>query len=184
MNLITRLLLVGGLCVVAGLLMASYMPGTGSRASIPVVQASNSNQGQNQGQNNKQTYQEMARQDAREVGIPENLFVAQIRMESDFRADARGAAGEIGIAQFMPETAAGLGVDPADPVASLKAAAGLMSRYYHAWGRDYAKALAGYNCGGGCLQNAVNQGGANWQDYIPASTRNYIAGIYRFAGEV
>jgi hypothetical protein len=39
--------------------------------------------------------------------------------------------------------------------------------------------VAGYNCGGPCVQNAINEAGAtgNWFSYIPASTQSYVIAI-------
>jgi excisionase family DNA binding protein len=39
------------------------------------------------------------------------------------------------------------------------------------------QALASYNCGETCVTDAIAQGGLQWQDYIPASTREYIKNI-------
>jgi len=125
-------------------------------------------------------YHLLARQDALAAGIPPALFVRQIQQESGFNPNAHGQAGEIGIAQFWPPTAAGLGINPHDPVVSLRTAAHLVAAYYKEYGRDYAKALTGYNCGGGCLARAVRLGGAAaWGCYIPLSTRAYIFAIMR-----
>lgn len=54
---------------------------------------------------------------SRETGIPVPILTAQIRQESNFDPNARGRAGEIGLAQIMPATARqpGFGVPPADP---------------------------------------------------------------------
>lgn len=51
----------------------------------------------------------------------------------------------------MPGTAAGLHLNPRDPVASLYAAAGMDARNLHAYGGDWAKTLAAYNAGGGAV---------------------------------
>ena len=75
-------------------------------------------------------YHQVARQDALNVGIDPNLFERQIQTESGFNPNAVSQAGAIGIAQMMPETAAGWNVDPHDPVASLSAAAAAMAHYY------------------------------------------------------
>jgi soluble lytic murein transglycosylase-like protein len=115
-----------------------------------------------------------AREQAANAGIPADWFVNQIEVESHFNPDARGGSGEVGVAQMLPSTAAGLGVNPYDPRAALRGAAQMMARYYHQYGDDYAKALAGYNCGGGCLQHAVVAGGISWGCYVPGSTRSYI----------
>lgn len=121
------------------------------------------------------SYQDMARQAAISAGIPPDLFIKQIDHESGFNPDARGRDGEIGIAQLEPSTAAGLGVNPYDPASSLTGAAQMMARYYQRYG-DYAQALAGYNCGGGCIAAAAAYG-PSWGCHIPASTMQYIYAI-------
>jgi len=121
------------------------------------------------------SYRDIARQAALDAGIPVPYFLNQINQESGFNPNARGAAGEVGIAQFMPSTAAGLGIDPSDPVQSLKGAAQMMGRYYRSYGRNYAMALGGYNCGGGCMAAALKYW--NWGCHIPGSTRQYIYNI-------
>src|SRR5262245_23582456 len=92
---------------------------------------------------------EYARQAANRYGIDPDIFERQIQQESGFRTDAMSPAGATGIAQFMPGTAAGMGVDPTDPYASLDAAARLMKSNLGSYGGDYAKALAAYNAGPG-----------------------------------
>jgi len=101
--------------------------------------------------------------------------VKQIRHESGFNPNARGSSGEVGIAQIMPQTAKGWGVDPTDPVASLNAAAQHMGTYSNDLGGDYAKALSAYNYGEWRTKNAIARCGLQyWQQCIPASTRSYI----------
>lgn len=119
-------------------------------------------------------YETVARQDALNAGISPDTFVRQIMQESGFNPFAISPAGAIGIAQFEPATAAALGIDPHDPIASLKAAASLMESYVQQFGGDYAKALAAYNAGPGTVQSAVQAGGINWQAFLPAETQNYI----------
>ena len=46
---------------------------------------------------------------ATEHGVPVALATAVIRVESNFRADARGAAGEVGLMQIKPSTARMMG---------------------------------------------------------------------------
>src|SRR5262249_31604798 len=56
------------------------------------------------------------------------LLAAQLMAESNFDPFAVSSAGAQGIAQFMPGTAASLGLlDPFDPVAAIEAQAHLMS---------------------------------------------------------
>ncbi len=120
-------------------------------------------------------YRTMAWNDALNAGIPPQLFVNQIQWESGFNPNARGGSGEIGIAQFMPQTARGLSINAYDPVDSLRGAAGLMGRYYARYGYTYDKALAAYNAGSGTVDNAVLYW--NWKAHIPASTVRYIHAI-------
>jgi soluble lytic murein transglycosylase-like protein len=109
-----------------------------------------------------------------DAGIPPDYFVRQINAESGFNPNAISPAGAVGIAQFLPSTAAGLGVNPYDPISALRGAAKYMASYYNTYGKDYAKALAAYNAGGGTVDRAVRLGGASWMNYLPAETRHYI----------
>jgi hypothetical protein len=122
-------------------------------------------------------YVAIARQDAVDVGINPDYFVRQIFVESGFNPQAASGAGAVGIAQFIPGTAASLGVNPYDPVAALKGAASLMASYSRQYNGDYAKALAAYNAGGGTVDYAVRVGGVNWLNYLPFETRSYITKI-------
>ncbi|GHO88316.1 lytic transglycosylase domain-containing protein [Dictyobacter formicarum] len=121
-------------------------------------------------------YASLARQDAVAAGIDPDLFVRQINQESGFHPGAISPAGAVGIAQFMPATAAGLGINPHDPVQSLQAAARLMASYIRQYGSESA-ALAAYNAGPVALNHARVQCGARWQLCLPAETQHYIAVI-------
>ena len=122
-------------------------------------------------------YVAIARQAAASAGIPQDYFVRQINQESGFNPNARSPAGAVGIAQFEPSTAAGLGINPYDPIASLYGAARYMARLDNSYGGDYAKALAAYNAGPPAVTRAVNSGGANWLAYMPAETQRYVHAI-------
>jgi hypothetical protein len=122
----------------------------------------------------KSQYVAIAQQDAAAVGIPPDYFVRQINTESGFNPNAVSPAGAVGIAQFLPGTAAGLGINPWDPVQALRGAAQLMASYNKTYGGDYAKALAAYNGGSGTVQSAVNNCGASWMNCLPYQTRHYI----------
>ncbi len=122
-------------------------------------------------------YVAIARQAAASAGIPQDYFVRQINQESGFNPNARSPAGAVGIAQFEPSTAAGLGIDPYDPIASLYGAARYMARLDNSYDGDYAKALAAYNAGPPAVTRAVNNGGANWLAYMPAETQRYVHAI-------
>ncbi len=122
----------------------------------------------------KSQYVAIAEQDAIAAGIPANYFVRQINAESGFNPNEVSPAGAVGIAQFLPSTAAGLGINPWDPIQALRGAAKLMANYTRNYGGDYAKALAAYNAGSANLQYAINNCGANWLNCLPGETRHYI----------
>ncbi len=118
-------------------------------------------------------YVGVAQQAAYSTGIPANLFVKQIYAESGFRTNAYSGAGAIGIAQFMPGTAASLGINPYNPTQSLWGAARLMASYYHQYG-SYAMALAAYNAGPGTVNYAIWGCRSSWTNCLPYETQNYI----------
>lgn len=75
------------------------------------------------------------------------LLAAQIMAESNFNPFARSPAGAQGIAQFMPGTAAAIGLrDPFDAAASIDAQAHLMRDLLRRFG-SVPLALAAYNAG-------------------------------------
>jgi soluble lytic murein transglycosylase-like protein len=119
-------------------------------------------------------YEGMARQAAIQAGINPDLFVRQIHAESGFDPNAASGAGAVGIAQFMPATAASMGVNPYDPASALNGAARMMANLSSQFGGDYAKALAAYNAGPGAVQAAVNAGGGNWLAFLPGETQGYV----------
>jgi len=121
-------------------------------------------------------YRTLARQDAQAHGIPADLYERQINQESGFNPNAVSPSGAIGIAQIMPDTAKGWGVDPHDPVASLNVAADHMSWYQSKYG-SFDKALACYNAGTDALEKAIARYGSNWRIGLPAETQRYITAI-------
>ena len=112
---------------------------------------------------------------ARDRALPSEFLAATLLQESAYDPEALSSAGAIGIAQFMPETAADVGVDPYDPFASIAAAAALLGRYVAAYddryADAYAAALAAYNAGPLAVEK--------YQGVPPyPETREYIALIY------
>jgi hypothetical protein len=107
-------------------------------------------------------YRDIARQKAAKYGLLPEVFERQIGAESGFNPKAVSPAGARGIAQIMPGTARGWGVNPDDPVAALDAAAKNMAGYIKTFqggkaaGQEtdpvkvrnaYEKALRAYNAG-------------------------------------
>jgi hypothetical protein len=119
---------------------------------------------------------DQTRQAAQAAGIDPGIFTRQIKQESNFNPNAGSPAGAQGIAQFMPETARGLGIDPTNPQQALPAAANLMKSYLDKYGGDWSKALSAYNAGPG---NVDKYGG------IPPfeETQTYVKNILGGAGQ-
>jgi hypothetical protein len=83
--------------------------------------------------------------------VSAHLLAAQIYAESNFNPFAVSPAGAQGIAQFMPGTAAGLGLrNPFDAAASIDAQAHLMHDLLGRFG-SVPLALAAYNAGPGAV---------------------------------
>ena len=116
---------------------------------------------------------------ARKHGLPPEFLAATLLQESAYDVEALSSAGAIGIAQFMPETAAGVGIDPRDPFQAIGGAAELLGSYVSAYRGEYddayAAALAAYNAGPLAVQR--------YRGVPPyAETREYIELIfYRWA---
>lgn len=110
-----------------------------------------------------------ARSAARLHGVPEELFLRLVQQESGWNEQAVSAKGAIGLAQLMPETAAALGIDPADPAQNLDAGARYLRAQYDRFG-SWRLALAAYNAG----PDAVTEYGG-----IPpyAETESYVNAI-------
>jgi hypothetical protein len=110
-------------------------------------------------------YRAAARRAARRAGLDPNIFVRQITQESGFDPNAHSPAGALGIAQMMPATARGWGVNPLDPVPALNVAAKNMANYVRQYG-GYENALRAYNAGPGNI--ARSRGFAETNAYVKA----------------
>ncbi|WP_376796764.1 transglycosylase SLT domain-containing protein [Thermogemmatispora sp.] len=119
----------------------------------------------------------LAYQAALDAGISPLYFVRQINVESGFNPDAVSPAGAVGIAQFLPSTAAGLGIDPWNPVEALFGAARLMASYQIRYGGSYAQAAAAYNAGPAAVDQALARCGSRWLACLPAETQAYVTAI-------
>src|SRR4051794_29070512 len=103
------------------------------------------------------------------------LLAAQLMQESGFNPFARSAAGALGIAQFMPGTARGYGLDdPVDAPAAIDAQAHLMHDLLRRFG-SVRLALAAYNAG------RVRVAACGCVPPIPETTA-YVAAILALLG--
>ncbi len=90
------------------------------------------------------------------AGIDSRLLAALVWTESSFNQAAISPAGAIGLAQLMPGTAAGLGVDPYDPVQNLQGGARYVRIQLERFGQ-IDLALAAYNAGPQRVVDAGNE---------------------------
>ena len=110
-------------------------------------------------------YRTIARQDAIKQGLDPNVFLRQIQQESGFNPSARSGAGALGIAQFMPGTAAGYHIDPMNPVQALAAAALMDKQNLTKYG-SYARMLSAYNSGRPDAYTDPNFAGGQTYNYV------------------
>jgi cell wall-associated NlpC family hydrolase len=116
---------------------------------------------------------DMIDQAAQAGGVAPSLLAAVVKQESGFsqtNADGRtktSPAGALGLAQLMPDTARGLGVDPHDAMQNLIGGARYLKQLLDQFGGDVTKAIAAYNAGPGAVQR---YGGTPPYD----ETQNYV----------
>jgi len=96
-------------------------------------------------------YLDAAKSAARRNRVPEDLFLRLIQQESAWNANARSHKGALGLAQLMPQTARGLGVDPNDVAQNLEGGARYLRQQYDKFG-TWRLALAAYNAGPGAVE--------------------------------
>lgn len=107
-------------------------------------------------------------------GIPAGMLERLLYQESRYRADiidgrTRSPVGALGIAQFMPATAAQMGINPLDPFQAIDGAGRYLAGLYRQTG-GWTEALAAYNWG---IGNVSRRGIAR----APTETRNYYTQI-------
>jgi len=104
--------------------------------------------------------------------IPVAFFARLLWQESRFRSLEVSPVGAQGIAQFMPTTAAEVGLDdPFDPFKALPASAKYLRRLHNQFG-NLGLAAAAYNAGSGRVQKWLSG-----QAELPQETRNYVRRI-------
>jgi soluble lytic murein transglycosylase-like protein len=94
----------------------------------------------------------LAEQAARRHGLPPELVLAVVSVESGFRPEAVSPKGAQGLMQLMPRTAESLGVDDAfDPEQNLDAGVRHLEALVRLYDGDLTRALAAYNAGQGAV---------------------------------
>lgn len=90
---------------------------------------------------------------ARRHGLPPELVLAVVAVESGFRPDAVSPKGAQGLMQLMPATAGSLGVaDAFDPAQNLDGGSRHLGQLLTVYDGDLTRALAAYNAGEGAVQ--------------------------------
>jgi hypothetical protein len=109
------------------------------------------------------------REAAEASGIPVPFFARLIWQESRFKSNEVSHAGAKGVAQFMPETAAEIGLDdPFDPMKALPASARFLRKLQDDFG-NLGLAAAAYNAGPGRIQKWLAK-----ESDLPRETRDYV----------
>lgn len=104
--------------------------------------------------------------------LPVPFFIRLLFQESKFQAGVVSHAGAQGIAQFMPKTAAEVGLDnPFDPLQAIPAAAHLLRDLVDQFG-NLGLAAAAYNAGPGRVDKWLKR-----RSKLPAETRGYVKNI-------
>ena len=107
---------------------------------------------------------------ATKYAVDPKLISAVAEVESGGDQNAVSPAGAVGVMQLMPETAAGLGVNPYDMKSNVEGGAKYLREMLDTFDGDVKKAVAAYNAG----PNAVKAYGG-----VPpyAETQNYVSSV-------
>ena len=84
---------------------------------------------------------------ARKYNVDPRLAAAIAQTESGCNQEAVSPAGAVGVMQLMPETAAGLGVNPYDKQQNIDGGVKYIRQMMDTFGGDVQKAIAAYNAG-------------------------------------
>ena len=126
----------------------------------------------------KKTFCNALKEAAESSNIPIGFFARLLWQESRFRSSEVSSAGAQGVAQFMPGTAAEVGLDdPFDPFKALPASAKFLRKLHDEFG-NLGLAAAAYNAGSGRIRKWLSGRGA-----LPRETRNYVCIITGNAAE-
>ncbi len=127
--------------------------------------------------------------EAQRQGVDPALALEVAQVESGMNQSRVGSQGEIGVFQLMPDTAAGLGVDPTNLQQNIQGGVSYLRQMLSMFG-DPTAALAAYNWGPGNVSSAIAADGnftispgpglpsiPAWLAAAPASTQSYVSKI-------
>ena len=105
-------------------------------------------------------------------GVPAPFFIRLLFQESGFKPGVVSSAGAEGIAQFMPQTSADMGLDnPFDPLPAIRASARLLRDLVQQFG-NLGLAAAAYNAGPKRITEWLAKKGK-----LPSETQGYVKSI-------
>ncbi|MFC6489787.1 lytic transglycosylase domain-containing protein [Nitratireductor sp. GCM10026969] len=116
---------------------------------------------------NARPYHDIVSRYASEYGVPVNLAHAVIAIESNYRASARGRAGEVGLMQIKPSTARGMGYGGSvkglyDPDTNIRFGMKYLAKAYQLGNGSTCGAILRYNAGHGARRmNAISSAYCN-----------------------
>lgn len=121
---------------------------------------------------------DLVREAARRHGVPEDLVLAVIEVESSFRPTVCSGAGACGLMQLMPRTAAGLArrlgwddYDLADPRFNIEAGTAYLAYLLQRFER-LDLALAAYNAGPARVSRQLRA-----RQPLPGYSQRYVAAV-------
>ena len=101
--------------------------------------------------------------------LPIPFFIRLLFQESGFKPEVVSRAGAQGVAQFMPETAASVGLlNPFDPIEAIPASARLLRSLFQQFG-NLGLAAAAYNAGSKRIERWLARKGK-----LPQETQDYV----------
>ena len=101
--------------------------------------------------------------------LPLPFFIRLLFQESRFQPDVVSRAGAQGVAQFMPQTAADMGLsNPFDPLQAIPASARLLRNLFQQFG-NLGLAAAAYNAGPKRIQSWLTK-----KSTLPQETQGYV----------
>ena len=117
-------------------------------------------------------------QAAQKNDLPVPFFISLLFQESRFQPGVVSSAGAQGVAQFMPATAASMGLEnPFDPLQAIPASARLLRELIGQFG-NLGLAAAAYNAGPKRIQDWLQKKGK-----LPEETQGYVKTITGHAAE-
>ena len=118
-------------------------------------------------------YQPLAQKAAQVHGIPEDIIMAVMGIESSGDPNARSPVGAHGLMQLKPDTAKEMGViNSADPEQNIMGGAKYLAKMQKKYNGNMNMALVAYNYGPGNTDEWIKKGAKYSQ--LPKETQNYL----------